>query len=143
MSVPITRALGNFSATRKMKLEGKLGEILRQRYKKEEKQKRLAFKSPYTRAGPQVDNLLRLVPDGGYKVVAVKNVVEVEAMLDTLAKLLGLVIGQAVAIGDDSLVPPTKKLKKKELVRPEWAHKHATQRLQQPGGERERERDLV
>ena len=80
---------------------------------KEEKKKRLAFKSPYTRAGPQVDNLLRLVPDGGYKVVAVKNVVEVEAMLDALAKLLGLVIGQAVAIGDDSLVPSTKTLKKK------------------------------
>lgn len=36
--------------------------------------------------------------------MAVQNVVEVEAVLDAFTKLLGLVIGQAIAIGDDALI---------------------------------------
>lgn len=51
------------------------------------------FHGPHAGASSEIDNLLGAVTDRGEEVVATQDVVQVEPVLDALAKLLRLVVG--------------------------------------------------
>lgn len=69
------------------------------------KRRSLTFQRPHAGAGPEIDNFLGVFTDWCQKIVAFEDVIQVEPMLDAFAKLLGLVVWQAIAIGNNALVP--------------------------------------
>lgn len=73
--------------------------------RRDARRRSLTFQCPHAGAGPEIDNLLGVFTDRGQEIVTLEDVVQVEPVLDALAKLLGLVVGQTIAIGNDALIP--------------------------------------
>lgn len=61
---------------------------------------------PKAYAGSEVDNLLRVVSDGSDIQLAIQQVVNIQLVLQALAELLRVVVGQAVSALKKALISP-------------------------------------
>lgn len=101
-SVPITRALGYFSAT---DLFCKVSDNVN--LERADKKRRRTIVSPVSKPSAQIYYLLWMIPNRRRKKVAVVYVVDIELVFDGLSILFYVIIGQAVASLKQALVTST------------------------------------
>jgi hypothetical protein len=99
ISEPMMRALGYVSATdARHVLDAKFRSVHCR------DGRRHTILGPESEAGPEIDDLLRTLGDWRDEEFALEDVVEVELVLEALAHLLDLIVGQAVTVSEEGLI---------------------------------------
>ena len=68
---------------------------------------------PESETSSEINDFLRIVPQRRKKELPLEDIVYVELVLEALAHLLNVIIGQTVSIFEESLVPPVSGRERK------------------------------